>query len=155
MTQLGRMLNLGGFTQGLCFNGAAMLTQKLGLASLLDALFEQGASDLVLSVGAPPALRVDGRLRPTIGPPLQPADAERLVDELLTDQLRNTFRSAGSVDFSFDWGTLGRVRGNAFRQRGSVALALRAIPFQIPTFADLGVPPVVERLVEMPQGLIL
>ena len=155
MTQLGRMLNLGGFTQGLCFNGAAMLTQKLGLASLLDALFEQGASDLVLSVGAPPALRVDGRLQPTIGPPLQPADAERLVDELLTDQLRNTFRSAGSVDFSFDWGTLGRVRGNAFRQRGSVALALRAIPFQIPTFADLGVPPVVERLVEMPQGLIL
>jgi twitching motility protein PilT len=132
-----------------------MLTHDLGLAPLLDALFERGASDLVLSVGAAPALRIDGRLERVGDQPLQPKDAERLVDELLTDPLRATFTSMGAVDFSFDWSSLGRVRGNAFRQRGSVALALRAIPYHIPSFADLGVPPVVERLVELPQGLIL
>jgi len=132
-----------------------MLTQDVSVGFLLDALFQEGASDLVLSAGAAPALRIDGQLRPYSQTVLHPRDTERLVDELLTEPLRQVFESHGSVDFSFDWRELGRVRGNAFRQRGSVAVALRAIPFQIPTFAELGLPPVCEEIVKLPQGLVL
>src|SRR5437660_114611 len=134
-------------TADLCFNCRAMQVTGIGLTPLLDALFEEGASDLVISAGAPPALRVDGELRRAGDRAFDADQTARLVDELLTEPLRATFREHGAVDFSFDWGALGRVRGNAFRQRGSVAMALRAIPFQIPTFAELGLPPVIEQLV--------
>jgi twitching motility protein PilT len=100
-------------------------------------------------------LRVDGELTPAADEPLTAAGVAALVDELLTDPQRAVLAERGAVDFSLGWDGRGRLRGNAFRQRGSVALALRAIPDVIPGFAELGVPAIIERLLELPQGLVL
>jgi twitching motility protein PilT len=122
---------------------------------LLDALFDQGASDLILSAGAPPSLRLDGQLVAAASRPLSAEQTKRLLGQLLSADHRQTLDKSGSVDFSFQWTDRGRVRGNAFHQRGSVAVALRAIPSHIPSFSELRLPPVCERLVDLPRGLIL
>jgi twitching motility protein PilT len=125
------------------------------MAQLLDALFEREASDVILSAGAPPTLRIDGQLVPCDDQPLAPTDTDTMVRELLSPQQRLVFTEQNSVDFSFQWGEEGRVRGNAFRQRGSVAVALRAIPTRIPSFAELFLPDVVGELAKEPHGLVL
>ena len=122
---------------------------------LLDALFDQGASDLILSAGAPPCLRLDGQLVAATSQALSAEQTRRLTEQLLSPDLRKRLGEQASVDFSFQWTDRGRVRGNAFHQRGSVALALRAITSHIPGFSELRLPPIVERLVELPRGLIL
>jgi twitching motility protein PilT len=127
----------------------------LRVEPLLDELFERGATDLIISVGSPPMLRIDGQLVPTGLERVTPDQTLALAQRLLTDQLGSVLHDQGAVDFSFPWGERGRVRGNAYRQRGTVALALRAIPTVIPTFAELRLPPAVLRLVELPRGLVL
>ncbi|TMC48574.1 MAG: type IV pilus twitching motility protein PilT [Chloroflexi bacterium] len=128
---------------------------QIRIEPFLDALFDQGASDLVLSVGAPPSLRIDGQLVPAASSPLTADQTDLLMQQLMSDALQVAFKEQGAVDFSFDWQDRGRVRGNAFRQRGTTALALRAIPHVIPTFSELRLPAIVERLVDLPRGLIL
>jgi len=125
------------------------------IGELLDALFQRGGSDLVLSAGAPPSLRIDGRLVRYNEERLTPPDTDSLVRELLAPQQRMTFAEQNSVDFSFEWGEHGRIRGNAFRQRGSVAVSLRAIPTHIPSFAELLLPDSVGDLADVPHGLVL
>ncbi len=132
-----------------------MAEPSVRIGPLLDALFERGATDLLLSAGAPPSLRIDGRLTPATPRPLTAAQTEELVRELVPAALRTRLDQLGAVDFSFQWSERGRVRGNAFRQRSTYAIALRAIPGAIPSFGDLRLPAVVERLVELPRGLIL
>ncbi|HET9052301.1 MAG TPA: type IV pilus twitching motility protein PilT, partial [Candidatus Dormibacteraeota bacterium] len=116
---------------------------------------EQGATDLILSAGAPPSLRIDGHLRPATSRALTPEQTAALVSQLVPEGSRSAIDAHGAVDFSFQWADRGRVRGNAFRQRGTYAVALRAIPGVIPSFAELRLPQIVERLVELPKGLIL
>jgi twitching motility protein PilT len=128
---------------------------ELRIEPLLDALFDQGASDLILSADAPPALRIDGHLVAATSRPLSSEQTRQLADQLLSDDHRRTLERQGAVDFSFQWTDRGRIRGNAFRQRGTVAVALRAIPNTIPSFSELRLPAVVERLVELPRGLVL
>ena len=123
---------------------------------LLDALFEKGASDLLLKVGARPALRMDGQLEAM--PSVEPLTADQthsLAEQLLSPDHRSRLESGGTVDFSFEWKDQGRVRGNAFKQRGTIALALRSIPTGIPTFEELRLPAITRKLVELPRGLIL
>jgi twitching motility protein PilT len=127
----------------------------LRIEPLLDALFDQGASDLILSAGAPPALRLDGQLVAAASRPLSDEQTRRLLHQLLSEDHLRTLNDDHAVDFSFQWTDRGRVRGNAFRQRGTVAVALRAIPSQIPSFSELRLPQICERLVEAPRGLIL
>jgi twitching motility protein PilT len=123
---------------------------------LLAHLWERQGTDLLLTVGAPPLVRVDGELFPVPGEELlSPSDTEQLVRSLLTDEDLVTFRREHEFDFAFNWREHARMRGNVFLQRGSEGLALRMIPAQIPTLADLGLPPVVQRMVESPSGLIL
>src|SRR3954453_7000574 len=122
----------------------------------ITELWERGGTDLLLTAGAPPLLRVDGQMQPYDAlPPLTPADLDKLVAQVLGDDLMAKFDFEGEVDFSFSWKEQARFRGNAFRQRQSSALALRLIPFYIPTFEDLGLPPIVKDLVALPHGLIL
>jgi twitching motility protein PilT len=122
----------------------------------LEALWDRKASDLLLTVGAPPLLRVDGMLTPMSGSAaLRPDEVERMVLGILSEDMVARFRADKEIDFSFNWRSLARFRANAFFQRGSFALAVRAIPFEIPSFQDLGLPPVTERLTQLPHGLIL
>jgi twitching motility protein PilT len=122
---------------------------------LLDALFDRGASDVIISAGAPPMLRIDGSLVRYRDDVLRPEDTDSLARDLLAPQQRITFSEHNAVDFSFEWGERGRVRGNAFRQRGSVAMALRAIPTHIPSFTELFLPDSVGKLASVPHGLVL
>jgi twitching motility protein PilT len=123
---------------------------------LLTHLWERKGTDLLLTAEAPPLVRVDGELYPVPGEDvLSPADTEQLIASLLTVEEFATFRHRHDFDFAFSWREHARLRGNAFLQRGSATLALRMIPSQIPTLAELGLPDVVQRMVESPSGLIL
>jgi twitching motility protein PilT len=123
--------------------------------ALLDALWKAGGTDLLLTVGIPPQLRVHGALCPVPGPALTGADTSALLRELLTaDQLAKWSRTH-EFDFSFSWRENARIRGNAFTQRGETTVALRMIPRDIPTMVQLGLPPVVHDFARRHQGLVL
>jgi twitching motility protein PilT len=130
-------------------------TPVISAGSLLDELFTRGASDLLLSVGAAPTLRIDGRLVALAHPVLTADDTDRFVRDLLAAPQRLSFADRQTVDFSFEWRDQGRVRGNAFRQRATTAIALRAIPTVIPTFEEIRLPREVARIANQPHGLIL
>ena len=121
----------------------------------LEQLWHRGASDLLLTAGSAPRLRIDGDLVPLGTEALRPEDTTRLVSGILSEDLAARFQAAKEVDFSFNWRSTARFRANAFYQRGSVGLAVRVIPYGIPSFADLGLPPVTERIVQLPHGLVL
>jgi twitching motility protein PilT len=121
----------------------------------LKILLEQTASDLILTAGAPPTMRKDGALVP-IGPdPQRPEEIEQMAREMLSPERWARFQSEGDLDFSFNWKGQARFRINAFKQRGSIGLALRLIPYAIPNFDQLGVPVVVRGLTRLGQGLVL
>src|SRR5262245_48650119 len=106
---------------------------------LLGKLWEAGGTDVLLTAGAAPMMRVDGYLRQVVGREvLTSATTFDLMDALLTGEQRALFGKAGEVDFSFSWRGLARIRGNAYWQRGAAAVALRSIPRAIPTLESLG-----------------
>ncbi|WP_424216200.1 type IV pilus twitching motility protein PilT (plasmid) [Streptomyces sp. BI20] len=122
---------------------------------LLDQLWERGGSDLLLTSGSAPFLRVDGALLPVEGAPLTEAEVDHLVTGVLGEDLTERFRREKQVDFAFSWGAKARLRGNAFVQRGASALALRIIPFDVPSSERLGLPPVVTGWAGLPRGFVL
>jgi twitching motility protein PilT len=123
----------------------------------LRHLIEQGGSDLHLKVPAPPVIRIDGAMRPIEGlAPLSPEETERAVQEMLTDADKlHEFKEEGEVDFAYSIPGLARFRCNAFRQRGSVSLVIRAIPVSIKTINELQLPPVIRDLAEEERGIVL
>jgi twitching motility protein PilT len=126
------------------------------IEAFLAVLWEAGGSDLHLTAGSPPLIRVDGQLRPLPhAKVLDEAETERVVLAVLGQDLAARFRAEKQVDFGLSWGNRARLRGNAFLQRGTVALALRLIPSVIPTFDDLGLPPIVRDWVRIPRGFLL
>jgi len=122
---------------------------------LLKAMIEKGASDLHLTTGTPPQLRIDGKLHALKMPPLSPQDTKQLCYSVLTDAQKHRFEEGNELDLSFSVQRLSRFRGNVFVQRGNVAGAFRAVPFKIKTFEELNLPPVVGELAKRPQGLVL
>ncbi|MEK7474522.1 MAG: type IV pilus twitching motility protein PilT [Candidatus Coatesbacteria bacterium] len=122
---------------------------------LLRQLFEKNASDLHITTGAPPALRIDGEVHQLEMERLSTQMAQRLIYSLLTDEQKERFERDHELDLSFGVEGLGRVRMNVFMQRGTVATVLRNIPTEIKSFEDLQVPPVVKELVKIPKGLVL
>jgi len=125
------------------------------LHQLLKAMVEKGASDLHVTTGSPPQLRIDGKLVPLKTPPLSPVDTKQLSYSILTDAQKHKFEEESELDLSFGVKGLSRFRANIFMQRGAVAGAFRTIPFKILTFAELGLPPIVTELARKPRGLIL
>src|SRR5699024_2043902 len=108
-------------------------------------LWDRGGSDLLITAGSPPLLRVDGAMQPVArAEPLSAEETASLVLNMLGDDLQTELRRHHEVDFSFSWGDTTRFRGNVFSQRGTIAMALRVIPFYIPSFDELGLPPVIE-----------
>jgi len=118
-------------------------------------MIERGASDLHVTSGTPPQLRIDGSLFPLKTPPLNPIITKKLCYEVLTEEQKVTFEKENEIDFSFGVKNLSRFRANVFLQRGTVAGAFRAIPFKIHPLEELGLPPVVSRLTNLPRGLVL
>jgi twitching motility protein PilT len=123
----------------------------------LRHLIEEGGSDLHLKVPAPPVIRVDGQMHPIEGlPALQPEDTERAVLEMLDDPPKlEEFANEYEVDFAYSIPGLARFRVNAFRQRGSASLVIRAIPVSIRTVEELELPPVINELAEEERGIVL
>ena len=120
-------------------------------------LVENEGSDLHVKVPAPPMSRIHGELAPIPGAEaLGPEDTETALRQILTDErLLAEFESEGEVDFSYAIPGLSRFRVNAFRQRGNISIALRAIPFQVRTIDDLALPPAIRDLADQPRGIVL
>lgn len=127
----------------------------LNMNDLLVLLMEKGASDLHMTTGLPPTLRIDGEIVATNFERLTPDTCQRLIYSLLTDTQKEKFESKNELDLSFGIKGIGRVRMNVFRQRGSVAAALRAIPSKMLSFDELGLPPVIYEIVKLRSGLVL
>lgn len=122
---------------------------------LLRIVVEKGGSDLHISVGVPPIIRVDGQLLPCNFEKVTPQDSQRLIYDILTDEQIQRFETNFELDFSYQLARLSRFRVNVYRDRANVATAFRVIPSRIPTLKDLSLPPVLEDLTRLPRGLIL
>src|SRR5262245_21955704 len=123
----------------------------------LRYVVDREGSDLHIKVESPPMARIHGALRPIEGSePLTDQETEAALEHILTDQgLLQEFATEGEADFSYEISGVSRFRVNAFRQRGCVSIACRAIPFQVRTIEDLGLPEVIRKLAEEPRGIIL
>ena len=125
------------------------------LHQLLKAMVEKGASDLHITTGSAPQLRIDGRLVPLKTNALTPVETKQLCYSILTDAQKLKFEEESELDLSFGVKGLSRFRANIVMQRGAVAGAFRTIPFKILSFQELGLPPIVGELAKKPRGLIL
>jgi len=128
---------------------------KFNLHQLLRAMIEKGASDMHITTGSPPLLRIDGAIVPLKLPALSPVDTKQLCYSVLTEEQKIQFEKNRELDLSFGVKNLSRFRANIFMQRGAVSAAFRAIPFKILSFEELGLPPVVVDLASKPRGLVL
>jgi twitching motility protein PilT len=134
----------------------ASAPQGVNLRALLEEMIERGASDLHITAGARPMMRIDGDITSSRSEVvMQPKDTLQLAYSVLTENQKKRFEMEDELDFSFGIQNLARFRGNCFKQRGCVSIVLRQIPFSIKTFADLSLPPVIAKLAEKPRGLVL
>jgi twitching motility protein PilT len=118
-------------------------------------MVEKGASDLHITTGSPPQLRIDGSLVPLKTPPLSPVDTKQICYSILTDAQKHKFEEESELDLSFGVKGLSRFRANIYMQRGAVAGAFRTIPFKILTFQELGLPAIISDMCKKPRGLVL
>ena len=125
------------------------------IEEVLQVAMDSRASDIHLTAGLPPKMRVNGHLLNMDFPVLKPEDTLDIVGQIMTEHQKQMFEERGELDMSFAVTNLGRYRVNAFRQRGSVAMALRAVNTVIPTPAQLGVPNAVVDLYNRKRGLVL
>ena len=130
--------------------------QQLSLSELLHKLSELGGSDLHVTTGTAPLVRVHGEIRPLDGyRPLTSSETKQLAYSVLTDAQKHRFEENLELDFSFGVKGLSRFRANIFNQRGAVGAVFRAIPYEIKSFEELGLPTVVKELCNKPRGLVL
>jgi len=129
---------------------------SLNLRVLLEEMIERNASDLHISAGERPKLRIDGDITSSnIEFVMQPKDTLQLAYSVLTENQKKRFEMEDELDFSFGIQNLARFRGNCFKQRGCVSMVIRQIPFNIKTFEELQLPKVISDLADKPKGLIL
>jgi len=127
----------------------------ISMSELFLLMHERGASDLHLTVGAPPMLRIDGALIPTPFEKLTHETAQTLIFTLLTEAQRQRYEANNELDLAFGLKGIDRLRMNIYRQRGSVGAAVRAIPSKFLTFEEIGLPQVIYDIMKIPKGLIL
>jgi twitching motility protein PilT len=129
---------------------------QISLSELLHKLTELGGSDLHITTGTAPLVRVHGEIHPLDGyRPLSSSETKQLAYSVLTDAQKHRFEENLELDFSFGVKGLSRFRANIFNQRGAVGAVFRAIPYEIKSFDDLGLAPVVKDLCSKPRGLVL
>jgi twitching motility protein PilT len=122
---------------------------------LLSAQVKQGASDLHITVGQPPVLRLHGRMQKLKTKVLDAADTMGLMKSITPDRCQQEFQETGSTDFGFAFGDQARFRVSVFRQRGNVAIVLRQIPVDLMSMDQLSVPPIFKDMIMRPRGLVL
>jgi twitching motility protein PilT len=125
------------------------------MEELLQLVFDRDGSDLHISPGVPPIVRINGKLVRTDYEPLTNEDTQRLIFSILSNDQRKNLEQTMELDCSYGVVGLGRFRVNAFRSKGGYAAVLRTITTKIPRFEDLGLPPLVRELCHKPRGLIL
>lgn len=122
---------------------------------LLHTVINRGASDLHITVGQPPVVRVHGRLKKLETKVLEPDDTTALMKSITPERCQQELQEVGGTDFGFAFGDMARFRVSVFKQRGNTAMVLRQIPNELMTFKDLGTPPVLNDLIMRPRGLML
>ena len=127
----------------------------LNLRDLLQEMIEKKASDLHLTAGVPPMLRVDGVIHKTNHPVTTPEISKQIAYSVLTEEQQKRFENEKELDFSFGVQGLSRFRANVYQQRGVTSVAIRQIPFEILNFSTLGLPPIVKTFADKQKGLIL
>lgn len=134
----------------------AVRASDVSLVRCLELMLAAGASDLHLTAGAPPTVRIAGSLRPLPGAPvLDSASLQRILYAIITQQQREVFEERLELDFSYSLPGRSRFRVNMYQQRESVGAAFRVIPFEIKTLESLGIPPVVSSFSSLPRGFVL
>ncbi len=127
----------------------------LHIDRLLETCIKRGASDLHLTVGRPPTLRLHGRLRPLETKELGPEDTVSLMKAITPERAQQELQEEGGTDFGFAFGDAGRFRVSVFQQKGNIALALRLIPSKLFSFEEIGLPMITKSLCRRPRGIFL
>lgn len=127
----------------------------MAMIDYLRLMAAQRASDLILSTGAAPALKVEGETRALNHVALDAKTLSELIDSMLTEEQRKTYAVSHELNMTWAEPEIGRFRINFYRQRGEPAMAIRYIPNRIPTIAELNLPAALEKLVMLPSGLVL
>ncbi len=131
-------------------------SKEINLRILLQEMIQKRASDLHVTAGTRAKIRIDGELRDSeIDHILTPKDTLQISYSILTENQKKRFETEDELDFSFGVQNLSRFRGNVFKQRGCVAMAIRQIPHDITGLDKLGLPPIVSTFAERPRGLVL
>ncbi|MDI9411594.1 MAG: ATPase, T2SS/T4P/T4SS family, partial [Bacteroidia bacterium] len=130
-------------------------TSSIQIDRILDTCIRQGASDIHCSIGRPPTLRLNGRLRNLATKVLEPDDTVALMKSITPEKNQQELQEQGSTDFGFAFGDQARFRVSVFRQRGALSLVLRQIPNRLLTFEQIGLPPLVQDLLRRPRGLFI
>ena len=134
----------------------ALVASSVNLRVLLEEMIERDASDLHITAGEKPKMRIDGEIQNSrLEFVMSPKDTMQLAYSVLTENQKKKFELEDELDFSFGIQNLARFRGNCFKQRGCVSMVIRQIPFTIKTFDDLKLPDVIRKMAERPRGLVL
>ena len=135
---------------------SSLKNEANGYHEFFELMVEKQASDLHLWVPSPPVLRIDGVLTPLNQfPPVDPKNVEMVFDNITTPEQKKTFQEQKELDFAYSIPGLARLRVNAMSQRGTISLAFRLVPFEVPSIDELGLPQVCKKLALRPRGLIL
>lgn len=129
--------------------------QDAHIDEILTLAIERKASDIHLTSGLPPMVRIDGEIVPLPYEVCQPLDCRRLVYDVLSDDQLSKFEQTHELDFAYSLKGVGRFRFNVYMQRNSVAAAMRSIPSKIPSFDSLGLPSVIREIAKRSSGLVL
>lgn len=130
-------------------------SNRIEMNELLQLAVDEGASDIHISVGLPPVLRIHGGLNPIDSAPLAPEDTERLMKSITSPSYQQEVREHGSADFGFGFGAAARFRVSVLKSKGNIGVVLRQIPAKLLSLEDIGLPPQVKELLFKPRGLIL
>ncbi|MFZ5622907.1 MAG: type IV pilus twitching motility protein PilT [Gemmatimonadota bacterium] len=130
-------------------------TPAFNFKAAISQMVQRNGSDLLLKVGRPPTVRINGELTALDMPPLRPEDLKQLAEQIMTPRQVKEFAERREADFAIGVPGVGRFRTNIYQQRGTLAFAFRAIPYEVRTIRELHLPPVLEEIALRPRGLVL
>src|SRR4026207_2305193 len=130
-------------------------TSTFNFKQTIAQMVQKNASDLLLKVGRPPTVRMNGELHALEMPPVKPEDLKLLAEQIMTPRQVKEFAEKKEADFAIGVPGVGRFRTNIYQQRGTLAFAFRAIPYEVRAIAELNLPPILEEISLKPRGIVL